>query len=81
MDIQSIISALVEKLTGKKDLIDRFTADPIGTVKDLLGIDIDKDQVIAVVKGVAAQLGDLSGEITKEGSGLLDKIRKMIGIG
>ena len=57
MDIQKIISDLVAKLTGNKDLIAKFTADPIGAIKELLGIDIDKDQVSEVVKGVTSQLG------------------------
>ncbi|MCR5296180.1 MAG: hypothetical protein K6E17_02110 [Clostridiales bacterium] len=75
MDIQKIISDLVEKLTGNKDLIAKFTADPIGTIKDLLGIDVDKDQVSDVVKGVTDQLGDLTGDVLKEGAGFLDKIK------
>ncbi len=75
MDIQKIITDLVAKLTGNKDLIAKFTADPIGAIKELLGIDIDKDQVSEVVKGVTAQLGDLSGDVVEEGKGLLDKLK------
>ena len=37
MDIQKIIKDLVAKLTGNKDLISKFTADPISAIKDLLG--------------------------------------------
>ena len=80
MDIQKIISDLVAKLTGNKDLIAGFTKDPLGAVKDLLGIDLDKDQISEVVKGVTSQLGDLSGDLMKEGSGFLDKIKKLFGM-
>ena len=74
MDIQKIISDLVAKLTGNKDLIAKFTADPVKAIKDLLGIDIGSDQVSEVVKGVTSQLGDLSCDVVKEGGSILKKI-------
>ena len=80
MDIQKIISDLVAKLTGNKDLIAKFTKDPIAAIKDLLGIDIDKNQVGEIVKGVTSQLGDLSGDVLKEGTGFLAKIKKLFGM-
>ena len=80
MDIQKIISDLVAKLTGNKDLTSKFTADPVGAIKDLLGIDIDANQVSEVVKGVTSQLGDLSGDVIKEGTGFLAKIKKLFGM-
>ncbi len=80
MDIQKIIKDLVAKLTGNKDLISKFTADPISAIKDLLGIDIDKNQVSEIVKGVTSQLGDLSGDVVKEGTGFLAKIKKLFGM-
>ena len=80
MDISKIISDLVGKLTGNKDLIAKFTKDPIGAIKELLGIDIGKDQVGEIVKGVTAQLGDLSGDVVKEGTGFLAKLKKLFGM-
>jgi len=79
MDIQKIISDLVAKLTGNTDLIGKFMKDPVGAIKELLGIDIDKGQVDDVVKGVTEQLGDIPGDLAKEGSGLLDKIKGLFG--
>lgn len=79
MDIQKIISDLVSKLTGNKDLIAKFTADPIKAVKDLLGIDIDKNQVSEIVKGVTSQLGDLTGNAAKEGGSFLKKLLGFFG--
>ena len=79
MDIQKIISDLVAKLTGNKDLIASFTKDPIKAIKDLLGIDINADQVSEVVKGVTSQLGDLTGDVVKEGKGLVDKVLGFFG--
>ncbi len=79
MDIQKIISDLVGKLTGNTDLIGKFLKDPIGSIKELLGIDIGKEQVDDVVKGVTDQLGDLPEDLVKEGGGLLDKIKGLFG--
>ena len=77
MDIQKIISDLVGKLTGNKDLISKFTSDPLTVVKDLLGIDLDPTQLAEVVKGVTSQLG---GDVAKQAGGFLGKIKSQFGI-
>ena len=80
MDIQKIISDLVGKLTGNKDLIAKFTSDPLSAVKDLLGIDLDPGQLSEVVKGVTGQLGDITGDAAKQAGGILSKIKGLFGI-
>lgn len=72
MDIQKIITDLVGKLTGNKDLIAKFTSNPAGIIKELLGIDLDPSQLGDVVKGVTSQLGGAAG---KEATGFLAKIK------
>lgn len=79
MDIQKIISDLVAKLTGNKDLIAKFTSNPLGIIKELLGIDLDPTQVGDVVKGVTSQLGDITGDAAKEAGGILGKIKGLFG--
>ena len=74
MDIQKIISDLVGKLTGNKDLIAKFTSNPLGIIKDLLGIDLDPSKLDDVVKGVTTQLGNITGDAAKEAGGILSKI-------
>ena len=74
MDIQKIISDLVAKLTGNKDLIAKFSQNPLDVVKDLLGIDLNASQLSEVVKGVTGQLGDLTGGVAGEAGGILNKI-------
>ena len=74
MDIQKIISDLVAKLTGNKELIAKFTSDPLSVIKNLLGIDLDPAKVAEVVKGVTAQLG---GETAKQAGGILGKIKSL----
>ncbi len=79
MDIQKIVSDLVSKLTGNKDLIAKFTADPLKAVKDLLGIDLDPSQLGDVVKGVTGQLGDITGDAAKQAGGILSKLKSLFG--
>ena len=79
MDIQKIISDLVAKLTGNKDLIAKFTADPLKAIKDLLGIDLDPSQLGDVVKGVTGQLGDITGDAAKQAGGILSKLKSIFG--
>ena len=78
MDIQKIIGDLVSKLTGNNDLIAKFTKDPLSIVKSLLGIDLDPSQLAEVVKGVTSKLG-LPGDIDKEATGILGKIKGLFG--
>ena len=77
MDIQKIIADLVSKLTGNKELISKFTSDPLSIIKELLGIDLDPSQLGEVVKGVTSQLG---GDVAKQAGGFLGKIKSLFGI-
>ena len=79
MDIQKIISDLVAKLAGNKDLISKFGSNPLETVKDLLGIDLDPSQLGDVVKGVTGQLGDITGDAAKQAGGILSKLKSLFG--
>ena len=74
MDIQKIISDLVGKLTGNKDLISKFKSNPLEVVKELLGIDLDPTQLSEVVKGVTGQLGNVTGDAAKKAGGILNTI-------
>ena len=77
MDIQKLIGDLVAKLTGNKDLIAKFTSNPLGAINDLLGIDLDPSQLDEVVKGVTGQLGDITGDAAKQAGGILSKIKNL----
>ena len=57
MDIQKIITELLSKLNADGKLAEKFKADPTGTVTSLLGsVQLDNDQLKAVVEGVKAKL-------------------------
>ena len=75
MDIQKIISDLVGQLTGNKDLIAKFTSNPLETVKELAGVDLDASQLEEVVKGVTDKLGSAPADIVKEGKSFIEKIK------
>ncbi len=65
MDIKEKITELVQKITGDKDLLAKFKADPIGAVKGILGnIDLPNDQLNAIVDGVKAKINlDAAGDL------------------
>ena len=79
MDIQKIISDLVAKLTGNKDLIAKITSDPLSLIKELLGIDLDPSKLAEVVKGVTGQLGDITGDAATDAGGILNKVLGFFG--
>ena len=79
MDIQKMISEIVSKVTGNSDLIKKFTSDPAAVIKELLGIDVNADQIKEIVAGVTSALGDNASDAIKEGRGLLDKVKSFFG--
>lgn len=79
MDIQKMISEIVSKVTGNTDLIKKFTSDPAAVIKELLGIDVNADQIKEIVAGVTSALGDNASDAIKEGMGLLDKVKSFFG--
>ncbi len=56
MDIKAKIDEIVGKLKSDKDLMGKFTANPIGTIEGLIGIDLPDDQVKGIVDGVKAKI-------------------------
>lgn len=79
MDIQKIISEIVSKLSGKNDLIAKFTKDPAAIIKELTGLEVDAKQIQEIVKGVTARLGIEASDVVREGKSFLDKIKGFFG--
>ncbi len=77
-DITKYAEQVISKITGNNEMISRFKSNPAKTVTDLLGIKLDDNIIQSIIKLVTSKL-DL-GELTKKG-GLLDKIKKLLGIG
>lgn len=75
MDIKAEIEKIIEKIKGDSDLKEKFTSDPAGTVKGLVGEAADNDTVQKIVEAVKAALesGKL-GAIGEKISGVLGGI-------
>ena len=56
MDIKTKIEELVKKITSDKDIMAKFTKNPVKTVEDLLGVDLPDEQIKQLVNGVKAKI-------------------------
>ncbi len=78
MDIQKIITDIVEKVKNDPDLIKKFLSDPSSVLKGL-GIDVPTDQINAVIEGVKSKL-DLSNlDVGEAAGGIIGKIKGLFG--
>ena len=56
MDIQKIITEVLNKLTNDKALKENFLKEPVKVIEKITGIDLPDDQIDAVIKGIKAKL-------------------------
>lgn len=68
MDIQKIISEVLEQLTRNEDLRKAFDVDPVKVLEKTFKIDLPDDQVNAVIKAIKAKLdlddvADVAGKV------------------
>ena len=56
MEITKKINELVEKIKSDSGLAEKFQKDPVGTVENLLGVDLPDEQIKAVVDGIKAKV-------------------------
>ena len=56
MDIKAKIEELVEKIKADKNIAAKFQKDPVGTIEDLIGVDLPNDQIKALADGIKAKL-------------------------
>lgn len=77
MDIQKIISDVLEKLQGDNGLIAKFNADPVKTLEGLLNIDLPDDQINAIIKAVKAKLN--LDDVAKGAEDILGAVKGLFG--
>ena len=70
MDIQKIISDILEKLQSDDGLLAKFKENPTKTIEGLIGIDLPDDQINGLITAVKAKLsadkiGDALGGLGK----------------
>ena len=56
MDIQKIITEVLNKLTQDKTLKESFLKEPVKVIEKLTGLDLPDDQINAIIEGVKAKL-------------------------
>ena len=81
MDIQKIITDVIAKLKANPDLIKKFVANPVQVLEKTFNIDLPDDQINKVIDGVKSGLGDLGKVDVKQATGLLAKLKKLLGLG
>jgi len=77
MDIQKIITDVLEKLQKDNGLLAKFKANPTKTIEGLIGIDLPDEQIDAVVKGVMAKI-DIE-DVAKKATGILGALKGIFG--
>ena len=55
MDIKEKVGELAAKITGDETMKEKFSKDPMGTVKELVG-NIPPEQLSAITEGVKAKI-------------------------
>ena len=71
MDIADTVKSTVSKITGDKDLTEKFKKDPTATVKSIVGDKVPSDAIDKITTAVKAKLeGDKAG-------GVIDSIKKL----
>jgi len=78
MDLQKIVSEILEHLTSNKDLRKAFDIDPVKVLEKTFKIDLPDDQVIAIIKAIKAKLdlddvADVAGKVLGGLGNLLGK--------
>ena len=76
MDVKAEIEKIIAKVSKDGDLKEKFTKDPSGTVKSLVGDKVDKDTLEKIVASVKAMigkgnLGEIGGKLQGALGGLL----------
>lgn len=77
MDIQKIITDVLNKLTNDKTLKNKFLKEPVKIIEQLTGIDLPDDQIDAVIKGVKAKL-DID-DVADKAKGLMGALSGLLG--
>ena len=77
MDIQKIITDVLEKLQNDSDLLAKLKDSPAKTIEGLIGIDLPDEQIDAIVKGVMAKIN--LDEVAGQASALLGALGGILG--
>lgn len=57
MDIKAKIDEVVNKVKSDKNFAEKFKAEPVKAVEEILGVDLPDDVINNVISGVKAKIG------------------------
>lgn len=77
MDIQKIISDVLEKLQSDDSLKQNFMDNPTKVLEKLVGIDLPDEQIDAVIKGIMAKLN--VDEVVDKAKGIMGALGGLFG--
>lgn len=77
MDIQKIITEVLNKLTNDKALKESFLKEPVKVIEKITGIDLPDDQIDAVIKGIKAKL-DID-DVAGKAKGIMGALNGLFG--
>ena len=55
-ELKEKLDEIVEKIKNEKNIAAKFQKDPIGTVEELIGIDLPNDQIEGLVDAIKAKI-------------------------
>ena len=66
--VKKKIEEVIDKIKNDKDFASKFTKDPVKALEGLLGVDLQDEQINAIIEGVKAKLtvdklGDIAGKL------------------
>ena len=56
-DVKELIEKVVAKLNEKGITLEKFLADPVKILEDILGVDLPDDKIDPIIEGVKLKLG------------------------
>ncbi len=77
MDIQKIISEVLEKLTADNGLKADFMKNPTKVLEKLVGVDLPDDKIDPIIEGVMAKLN--IDEVASKAKGILGALSGLFG--
>jgi len=81
MDIKNKIDEVTAKLKGDDGMLEKFKANPVTALEELIGKDLPDEQVKQIVDGIKEKvdLGEIGGKVTGKLGDIGEKIGDAIG--
>lgn len=90
MEIKEKAAEILEKIKGDENLLANFKDDPIKAVTDLIGVDVNTDEIKSIAKAAVEKFNldadgdgkiDFLEKLDADGDGTPDILEKLGGVG